>query len=350
MEVCFRVDASARTGAGHVTRCLTLADELSARGAAVTFLCRPDPQIERVASRRRVMLLPPVCATEPVSQRNDAGASLEQLRTKGHAFDWLVVDHYRLAAEWECTMRSVAHHVLVIDDLADRAHDCEVLTDPTFAQDGSRYDGLVPDGCQRLCGADYALLRAEFRVQRQRARASWTFNAHAARVHLFFGSSDTHNHTARFSRLLLEHFPSLTISAVVGAMHVYESDLRCLQADYEKRFRWRSAVENMAEDMAQCEIALGAPGGATWERACLGLPALYLAVSDNQVGIVTDLENAGLCRFLGSAATISDSAFVDGIGAFLANERRLATMRDIGMRAIDGLGAVRVAQAMRELL
>src|SRR6185295_9144327 len=58
------------------------------------------------------------------SQQQDASASIHVL--SGDTWDWLVVDHYALDARWERMMRTVTKHILVIDDLADRTHDCDV--------------------------------------------------------------------------------------------------------------------------------------------------------------------------------------------------------------------------------
>ena len=41
VKVLFRADASTALGAGHVMRCLALADALKARGAGCTFICAP---------------------------------------------------------------------------------------------------------------------------------------------------------------------------------------------------------------------------------------------------------------------------------------------------------------------
>ena len=61
--------------------------------------------------------------------------ALQTLSAIGHAkVDWMVVDHYQLGGEWEGLMKSVSRHLMVIDDLADRSHDCDVLLDQTFGR------------------------------------------------------------------------------------------------------------------------------------------------------------------------------------------------------------------------
>jgi spore coat polysaccharide biosynthesis predicted glycosyltransferase SpsG len=99
----------------------------------------------------------------------------------------------------------------------------------------------------------------------------------------------------------------------------------------------------MAAHMSACDVALGAPGGATWERACLGLPSLYFAVSQNQVSKLKYLETAGFCLYGGEARSLEKMEFLSAIGRFLSDPSRLVQMREVGMKAVDGLGASRVA-------
>ena len=75
-----------------------------------------------------------------------------------------MVDHYALDVRWESAMRTQARHIMVIDDIADRQHDCDVLLDQNFYENmQTRYTGKVPPYCRLLLGPRYALLRDEFR-------------------------------------------------------------------------------------------------------------------------------------------------------------------------------------------
>ena len=47
----------------------------------------------------------------------------------------------------------------MIDDLANRSCDCDLLLDQTFGRNASDYEGLVPETAEILAGAAYALLR-----------------------------------------------------------------------------------------------------------------------------------------------------------------------------------------------
>ena len=188
MKIAFRVDASLQIGTGHVMRCLTLADALAAQGADCLFICREHQGnlIEHIRNKgycvHALPVLPSVCASSlaintvsdeqslahshwlGATQVEDAAACAAILA--GVKPDWLIVDHYALDARWELALKSHYRKLMVIDDLADRPHLCDLLLDQTFGRDAEDYHELVPAISRLLCGSRYALLRPEFAALR----------------------------------------------------------------------------------------------------------------------------------------------------------------------------------------
>lgn len=362
MRIAIRADASLKIGAGHVFRCKTLADELCERGAHVMFVCRDLPGSLVVLLREtgyRTVALPahlklasdqsivPLADAAVQCQLEDARQTIEAL--KEFQADWLIVDHYHLDVRWETFLRPYANRLLVIDDLADRKHDCDVLLDPTYGGSDERYRGYLNPEAHCLCGSQYALLRAQFLLHRPSLPRNLPV-MEKMRVHVFFGSADLSGHTLRFSALLLENFAGLQVCAVVGREYASLDQLQRLSGEYEGRFSWQKDVHDMAASMIDCDVAVGAPGGATWERASLGLPSAYLAVSQSHETVLEHLDSNGLCRYLGQADQIPDCNFVEGMRDFLGNAECLASMSERGMSAVDAKGVLRVADVLEKRL
>src|SRR5215469_9326625 len=183
VNVVFRGDASSAIGAGHIMRCLTLAVALREAGASVSFVCRETEGhlCDRVEAKgfRVVRLarwgsgaLHNQTAQETrwlgADWKQDAEQTLAALRTFSGQVDWLIADNYAIDYRWEGALRAAVGRIMVIDDLADRSHDCDLLLDQNFYRDiARRYDALVPERAIRLLGPRYALLRPEFASTRR---------------------------------------------------------------------------------------------------------------------------------------------------------------------------------------
>ena len=185
----FRCDASLRIGSGHIMRCLTLARALNRRGCESVFLCRPHAGnlATLLAKEFRVLWLRDskdslLCEShsdsESVSGRRlyadwlgcteeeDAKECLAALADANIEYSsWLVLDHYALAAPWQRCMQEGLRlgggsvpAVLVLDDLADRAHQASVLMDANRLDPSAPdpYRDRVPEACTTLLGPAFA--------------------------------------------------------------------------------------------------------------------------------------------------------------------------------------------------
>ena len=337
MKIAFRVDASRTIGTGHFLRCLALADALKQRGAEIRFVCREvlDTFHDMLTTRQHVLVTLP-------AQAEDASETAHAL--SDNPADWLVVDHYALDARWERLLRPTAKRLLVIDDLADREHDCDVLLDQNVHADlHDRYVGMVPPHCRLLLGPRFALLRDEFRQRRGQSRQR---DGRVQRVLVCFGGVDADNHTSSAIEALSRlDAVDLTVDVVIGAEHPERAHIESKCANVG--FRCHIQSDRMSEVMAAADIAIGAGGGITWERCSLGLPALAFAVANNQrpqlrgaaaEGLVSapDIPDDGI-----SASLIERHvrAFIENTGLRLAIARR-------GMAMVDGLGVSRVIKHM----
>ena len=359
MKVVLRIDASLEIGAGHVYRCLTLADTLRSQGAECHFICREHPGNLLAFIRQRgypaYSLDLPVAGEAVagalthahwlgVSQEQDAldcAPLLQRLRP-----DWLVVDHYGLDACWESALRAHYSRLLVIDDLADRAHQCDLLLDQNLGRTAKAYQGLVPGRCTVLAGPQFALLRPEFAQLRGYSLQRRERLGSVQQILVSMGGVDRPNATAAILRTLSDcSLPEgCQVKVVMGATAPWVDQVRALLQELPFTAELLVNVSDMARLMADSDLAVGAAGGSSWERCCLGLPTLLATLADNQLSGAQALSQAGAARWLGDVADIPrklSPAFAD-VSAALASYSQ-------GAAAIcDGVGAERVAAYMLE--
>lgn len=336
MRIHFRVDASEALGAGHLVRCLVLADAMAARGGRCRFFLRDiNPYVERILNNTAHE----VCALE-IDEAGGAPADAEALGRKVEAVaDLLVVDHYGLDAGWERIARAGARRILVIDDLADRPHDCDLLVDPGLGRRAEDYAPLMGRRTEMLMGTRYAILKPTY-AGFHGAAPVWPA---ARRAHVFFGGGSPATWLPAYVGAMLEAVPALSVSAVgLGD----EDAMRRLAEVHGARLQWRRHVDDMAGEYARCDVAIGSPGTATWERACIGLPSGLVATARNQVPILRGLERQGFCRYLGAAWEFDAPEFVQLVQAWIQDQAALAATRALGVASVDGLGAQRIVQKL----
>lgn len=354
MRVAIRVDATAKIGTGHFMRCLTLAEELHKQAVQVRFISRNlPPHLRSLLEEKGMEFVALNSDVSPertdelahsawlgTSQLLDANETL--LAIKGHAWDWIVVDHYALDVRWESAVRGSTKRILVIDDIADRQHDCDVLLDQNFYADmRSRYDGKVPDHCVKLLGPRYALLRDEFRKLRAQVKPR---TGEVKKILVFFGGVDAGNYTgSALEALAALESKQFKIDVVIGAQHPCREQIQhtCAAQGYECHVQ----TSRMAELMAEADLAIGAGGTATWERCCLGLPSISLCVAENQQKQIADAAEVGLLY-----AISNDEAVVDAIrthaNALLKNPALLKHISHTEMNSVDGKGVTRIVSTM----
>ena len=317
--VAIRVDSSEQIGSGHLMRCLTLAERLRKDGAEVHFISRDlSGSLHRLATERgfTLHLLPRhemypnligYAAWLTVPQLVDAeetGAILSRMQPVNR----LVVDSYALDVVWEQKLRPLVREIFVIDDLANRPHDCDVLLDQNFYREmRHRYDGLVPPACKLLLGPCHALLREEFYAAREKIGVR---DGVLRRILVFYGGSDVTRETEKTIRALIQlQLPSVAVDVVVGGSNPCRAYIKEL-CDAHRFLHYYCQVSNMAELMANADLCLGAGGTTTWERCFLGLPTIVTAIAENQFEICRDCAEAGYIYYLGrwDEVTVGDVA------------------------------------------
>ncbi len=341
MSVCIRVDSSLQIGTGHLVRCRSLAREIVRRGTKVLFVCRelPGHQMNLLQSEGfEVRVLAEEDLSSAADEVRDAQDTLDAIA--GEDVEHIVVDHYRLGTAWEVRVRQHASKLIVIDDLADRPHDCDILVDQNFFSDPSkRYRSLVPQEAKLLLGPAYAIVDRSYIELEPRVRTT------VERVLVFFGGADNDNATAiALEALSTPELETLPLDVVVGASNPH-------RASIEKQVAGRGNAQlhvqlpTLSSVIGGSDLAIGAGGSTTWERLRSGLPSIVVSIADNQTEISQELAHAGLIDYAGDLATIEPGELATRVTALKHDLTRLKAMSENCQVLVDGFGAARVAEA-----
>ena len=345
MKLVIRADASDTIGSGHVMRGLTLADALRQRGHEVRFVCRElrgDLIALIHACGFTVAALP---ALGDASLESDARQTLAAI--DGRA-DWVVVDHYGLDAQWERDVRAACDKVMAIDDVANRAHDCDLLLDQNLSlRPPDRYARLLARPARQLLGPSWALVRPEFAALRATS-LNRRVSPEPRRLVVFMGGGDVLREVRMAVQgALASDVPWTGIDVVVGRGCPGQELIARQLADTPGALL-HVQTGDMARLMCDADLALTAAGSVSWEKCCLGLPSIVVVLADNQADTAAALHASGAAVSLGRSVDLHARSSIDALESLGSDA--LHAMSMAASRICDGEGAVRVAAELEQEL
>ncbi|WP_052128586.1 UDP-2,4-diacetamido-2,4,6-trideoxy-beta-L-altropyranose hydrolase [Neosynechococcus sphagnicola] len=374
MNFLFRVDASFQAGSGHVMRCLTLASSLVDRGFEVKFLCRDFPgnlcnfleaqgfSTFKLNTPREFLnhaLANDGDQTAPnygtsdnkvdkqsslfIPWQVDAEQTKSLLTTKKLEIDWLIVDNYLIDHRWQEILRPYVRYIMIVDDLANRSHDCDLLLDQNLlANLNTRYNGLVPSDSQLLLGPNYLMLRPEFLAARQKRH----FDREPTKIILTFGGVDRNNTTAWVLKALnqLVSHSSLEIMVVLGGGCPHRLEVQALAAQSIHSVTIQQSVTQIAERMAWADLAISAGGFTCYELAYMGVPTMVITIAKHQEKVAQELHHRGMSVYLGAFESLNQNDFIHTTQSLMADPQKQISMSNVGQMYIDGQGTGRVIE------
>lgn len=361
MKFALRCDASIEIGTGHVMRCLTLARALRDVGADCHFITRAHSGhlADRIKAEGFTLSLldaPQGSAPEgPPAHAHWAGVdwtqdAAETRAVLGQAPDWLIMDHYAFDARWQRAVLPTDTRLMVIDDLADRPHACDLLLDQNLGRQVSDYDALVPLECTRLVGPQFALLRPEFR-QLRAASIARRRSSSLSRMLVTMGGVDSGNNMEDVLDALcrIELPAGLRVTVVMGAGAPYlaqiEARLHSLPFDAELLID----VDDMAQLMVECDLAISASGLIVYELACMGVPMLLLPVSDIQRHVARRVAQITEAHVVEDWSINPVSQIASGIQSWLKDMNSRKTVDPDSNNLINGTGSLQVLRSIIEV-
>jgi UDP-2,4-diacetamido-2,4,6-trideoxy-beta-L-altropyranose hydrolase len=327
----FRCDASPAIGAGHVTRCIALAESLVKLSWRVIFATGDET----------LATLPALATTGFELRILEAEDPVAWARRQRSVVDLLVVDHYGLDIAFERACRSWARRLLVLDDATGRDHDCDVLID-SAAADPVVYAGRLPASATALPGPAFAVVRRCFRAQRAAALARRDGRP-VRNILLSLGATDPRNATSVVLDALDDILTKVCTVIVMSSSAPHREDV-------SRRLHGRGRLvfdsANLPELMAEADLAIGAAGASAFERAVLGLPTVLLQLADNQRGLAGLLVSARAADDGGSVEADLSGRCRDAVVRLIADRNARIAMAQAASRLVDGRGAERIIQSL----
>lgn len=357
VTIVIRTETSPTIGVGHVMRCLTLASALRGSGAQVHFICRQydghscDVIEARGFAVHRLSAPAISDSAESLAHsawggpdwQEEAAQTRAVIQGLGVRPDWLLVDHYGIDHKVEGALRTSVDRIMAVDDLANRVHDCDLLLDQNLvAQMQQRYAALVSPRCVQLLGPRYCLLQPAYADLRERTRPRV---GPIRRLFVFFSGADVDNLTGlAIGAFLRLGRANVEVDVVITSAHTRAESIRAQVAGHPN-IRLHVDLPTLAPLLASADLAVGAGGATSWERACMGLPSLVITMADNQRAIAEGLNERGVARWLGHKNEITEASLTSALDEVLRQDLD-GSWSELCYATVDCGGSARVCRAM----
>lgn len=339
-----RADGNAKIGAGHLMRCLTVgeavqryADQINAGtafGDGILFLCADEDSaalVERHGFRAGVLYAD--------YRQPEAELAAWESWVKGGTNTILVDSYYVTDAYLSAVSRYGT--VYLMDDMQRHAYPVSGVINYNLFADRAVYEALYCAGNVRLClGGDYIPLREQFRG------VSYHVEEAVENVLLTTGGADADN----IAGVILDgiYREDIIYHVLVGRFSPHFESWQ-QRARAAQNIRIYFDVQNMAELMCRCDLAVSAGGSTLYELAAVGVPFVCFSYAENQEALV---EYLGRAQAACSAGAWHRAA-ADTMERLRQHFERLCGSRALRQqysvrerRLVDGRGAYRLAKVL----
>ena len=335
-------------------RCISLASELQKKNINIFFICieLKGNFIELAKSKGIKVLIIKNNSLANLMDENekiydsfefqtqDAKATDFLIKDMKTAKDLVIVDHYSLNEVWENLLYESVSKIMVIDDLGNRSHNCNILLDQNYLlASKNKYYGLVSNECNLLLGPKYALLRDEFT-----SLNADDFNPPSAvrRILVFFSLGNDLGETLKAIKGIANAENNYIVDVIVGAGNIHIKEIE----EIAKSNKWNfyNQINYISKLMLKCDLMIGGGGSTSWEKCFLGVPSINPILIDNQEEIAKTLHDHGAIINLGWYNDLDFSDYTNTLNSI--TDAKLESLSRNAYALVDGKGVQRVSEIL----
>ncbi|GEM_PF-141822 len=316
-NILFRVDSSSNIGIGHVMRSLTLAGQLN--NFIIFFASQNlngNINFKIKEHGYKFVLL----------QSNDC-YELEKIILENN-IDIAVFDHYEIDYDFEKKIKErTLIKIFSFDDTYEK-HFCDYLLNQNMYANPNRYINLVPTYCKIFCGQQYALLREEFHITKQKRKKEK--NSNVLRILLTLGGADSNNVTEKILVALNMINIPFDATVVLGKANVHQKEIYEV-AKNKKNVKVIVDANNMSELFYNSDFAIMAGGSSVLEALYLQIPFISIILSKNQELVIKSLVSNNLSISLGWYNSLSIQSIITSIEDFILHRKDIFLKKNLNM-------------------
>lgn len=307
--VLFRCDGTSRTGLGHTSRSLALAEAFVDVGCQCSFLGRFDAPVQARLDSAGMHW----DALDASSWSADDARILTNLVARTGACG-VVVDSYVHNAEYVEHIEREGAPVLLVDDFAALPrYQCSAVVNFTSRAKDLAYPR---GGAHCFLGPSWFLGRRALRQLRARGPRPVQEVRH---VLVTSGGNDPHDIVLPAVESLLACDRDLSVHVVVGATYAARPALEVLLTGFGGETTILMQLPDLAGELAWADLCISGAGLTKYEAAYVGIPAGVLSQNEGQARDTVRFAALGMSFDLGLASQIDPARLASDVRRLVQN-------------------------------
>jgi UDP-2,4-diacetamido-2,4,6-trideoxy-beta-L-altropyranose hydrolase len=316
MKVAIRADGGHELGYGHLVRTSVLAKELRENSHKVTYVTKTPEPLKEITEEN--------FATESIEDEEDFIDFLENKE-----IDCVVTDHYEIGTNIQEKIRDRCETYLAISDDTRFKFCCDILVNNNIYAQGLEYE-FSRVNTEKLLGTDYILLRKEFQKVTIEDRE---LKEEIDSALIMMGGGDPNSFTPEVMGILSEHDFMKTV--IIGPGFDNKEEIRNIASE-NRSFELKENPDNIAEIMAESDIAVSATGTSVYELIATETPFIGIPQTANQETVAESISQEKL------GIISEEDELEEKILEIISDNELRKNIQKTQRNRIDGKGAKRV--------
>lgn len=208
---------------------------------------------------------------------------------------WIVLDGYHFNYNYQKTVRTAGHSLMVMDDYcySDRWSADLILNQNIGSEDNLYWNDA--EGGETLIGHCYTMLRREFWDLDKRSECPRPLQ----NILVTLGGSDPNNATDKILDVVRNIENTLNLRVLLGVDNPCAEFIKSSCENYPHKVSFFENVQGMEPHYRWAHGVISGGGSTCYEWMLFGLPGAVVTIADNQLPIVRSLKATGRALDLG---------------------------------------------------
>jgi UDP-2,4-diacetamido-2,4,6-trideoxy-beta-L-altropyranose hydrolase len=260
MKIAFRVDSADSIGAGHIRRCLKLAEDLKNKSKKIYFITKNlSGNFNKLIDKKKFKVI--------LIKNLSSDWKSTKLICKKFKINILIVDHYQLGKNREKKIKKKVDKLVADEDFSKKKHHCDLII--------NNFNKKKNDNTKHYTGLEYIIIPSQVLPKKIKNKKKRKF----IKIGTFFGSSDNNNFTEKFLKIFAnKEFDNFKFISILGKNNINKEKIKIDFKKY-KNLNLVKSFKNIENFFEQIDILISPGSVISYEALCNNIKCINVPLN-----------------------------------------------------------------------